>query len=220
VKLKGAKVIGAEPVVGYLTVYLMRGARQVADQAFDALLKRLARLVEDRIGPGPLDDLAKNPKDPATQTDIRRTIESQAMLDPSFASALRGLVAELDAHGGQSVIAQTYARIDQPNAQIGVQVVGPGAGRDYVYAPANFKVSDPSDLSDTPAWAKFLIVAGMLTAIAGLGIFFFTMFNDASSPSRDIGGPTPHDYLGFEVFFVGFVITAVGSIGRAMSNRS
>ena len=204
-----------EVVVGYLTVHLLRGARHVADRTIESLLDRLAKLVEARLGPGPLDTLAGNPADAATQTQVRRNIEAAARTDPAFAQELDALRAELDQRGGREIINQVYA-------QMNVQAFdhGMAAGRDLIYAPTDFNVPDPSDLSGAPAWVKLFIGLGFLTCVTGLGIFFYTLFTDMPDLNDpDFGETPPGIPLAFGIFFVGFAIVAIGSIGRAMSKR-
>jgi hypothetical protein len=208
-------VVGVEAVVGYLTVYLLRGAHRVANSAFDALVDRLARAVETRLGSGALDDLARNPRDPITRNHIRRQVEAQAAVDSEFASALEAMVAELDRQGGQAVINEVYAEHN-------VQVFGSGmaAGRDLVYAPTDVRIPDPSDLSGAPGWVKLFLTAGFVTAVTGIGIFFYTLLTDMPDLNDPSFGETPRGIpIAFAVFFVGFGIAATGAIGRALSKQ-
>jgi hypothetical protein len=54
-------------VVGYLTAFLLRGARRLADRAFESGLDRLADVVESRIGRRSLDRLEENPAMPTSR---------------------------------------------------------------------------------------------------------------------------------------------------------
>jgi hypothetical protein len=67
---------------------------------------------------------------------------------------------------------------------------------------------------------KFCIALGSLVAVSGLGVFFYTLFTvntDLNDPN--FGETPPGIPLAFGIFFVGFVLLGIGSIGRAMSKR-
>ena len=120
-----------------------------------------------------------------------------------------GVVAELDRMGGRNVI-------NNVNAQLNVQAIGGGiaVGGDYVNVP------DPSDLSGAPAWVKGTIALGLLLAVAGLGIFGYTLFTDMPDLDDPNFGETPEGIpLAAGVFFAGFVLMGIASIGRAFSKR-
>ena len=209
-------MVGVEAVLGYLTVYLLRGAGRVADSVFDALVNRLVQTVEARLGSGAVDELSTNPRDPTTRDQIRRQVNAQMAVDPEFASTLKTLVDELDRQGGQDIINQVYAR---NNLQI---INSPGAwqaGRDINVTDIN--VPDPTDVSDAPGWVKLCLVAGPLIAISGLGIFFYTLFTGMNTNLEDPHfGETPSGIpIAFGVFFVGLVISAIGGLGRAVSSK-
>ena len=205
-----------EAALGYLTVRFLRGAGQVANAAVDSLLDRLAGVVASRIGSQSLDELAAQPRNDETREKIGRNIAARANVDPTFNSALKELVAELDELGGRQLVNEVYA-------QYSIQAIGAGsiaAGRDVIYAPTDVHVPDPTDISGAPGWVKLFIGVGFLTCVAGLGIFFYTLFTDMPDLNDPNFGETPSGIpIAFGVFFVGFAIAAIGSIGRAMSRR-
>jgi hypothetical protein len=93
---------------------------------------------------------------------------------------------------------------------------GIAIGRDFNY----FHAPDPTDYSNAPVWVKFCIVLGSVVGVAGLFIFGYTLFTgmpDLNDP--DFGAIPAGIPLAFGVFFAGFVILGIGSIGRAMSKR-
>jgi hypothetical protein len=199
-------------LVGYLTAYIMRGTRKVADRAFEALLERLATTVEERLGRRPIEALEQAPGDEWTEAQVGSALEQVTRRDPEFAAKLEQLLSDLDQRGGRTIINQVHARTN-------VQAIGGGiaVGRDYIHAP------DPGDLTDAPEWVKVSMVTGTLVALAGMGIFFFTMFAEV------MGGPGPGDAgfgetpigipIAFGLFFTGFVILAIGALGRSMNKR-
>jgi hypothetical protein len=198
-------------IVGYLTAALARGGRRVADRAVDALLDRLVDLVQERVGSGPIEALGRRPGDETAEAWVAGSIDATARADPALGRELSAVIAELDRHGGRGLVNQVYAEMN-------VQAIGGGVavGRDFTYLNA----PDPSDLSDAPLWAKTCIALGFALAVAGLGIFFYTLFTgipDAGEPG--FGETPPGIPLAFGVFFVGFILVGIGSVGRAMSRR-
>jgi hypothetical protein len=90
------------------------------------------------------------------------------------------------------------------------------AGRDLTYV----HVPDPSDLSGASGWVKTSIVLGAIFAVGGLMIFFYTLFTDMPDLGDPDFGETPDGIpLAFGVFFVGFILMGIGSMGRAFSKR-
>ncbi|MEJ2854106.1 MULTISPECIES: hypothetical protein [unclassified Saccharothrix] len=92
------------------------------------------------------------------------------------------------------------------------------------------------DLVDAPGWVKACVWIGMLTAVAGLGVFFLELitamgtFGDnlddpgpfgTSGPQRvRDAGPDPSKIgLAFGLFFVGFVLAMIGNLGNASTRR-
>jgi hypothetical protein len=198
-------------IVGYLTAALARGGRRLTDRAVDALLDRLVDLVQQRLGSGPFDTLGRKPGDAGAEAWVAGSIDAAARMDPALAEELSTLVAELDRRGGRSLVNQVYADMN-------VQAIGGGVavGRDFTYLNA----PDPSDLSGAPLWAKTCIGIGSALAVAGLGIFFYTLFTGIPDAGEPGFGETPAGIpLAFGVFFVGFILVGIGSLGRAMSRH-
>jgi hypothetical protein len=186
-------------IVGYLTAALLRAGGRLADRALDSLLNRLIDLVASRMGRAPLDRLAGNPRDEATQREVSLVIDGAISVDRAFARELAQLVAELDKRGGRQLVNRVYAQMNVQAFDHGIAI-----GRDFNY----FHAPDPADYSNAPLWVKFCIVLGSVVAVAGLFIFGYSFFTDIT------GIP-----FAFGVFFAGFVILGIGSIGRAMSRR-
>ena len=198
-------------IVGYLTAALLRGGRRVADRAVDALLDRLTGLVADRMGPGPVDRLGKHPRDETVQREVGLTIDGATSVDGNFARELAELVAELDRRGGRQMINEVYAQMNVQAFDHGVAI-----GRDFNY----FHAPDPTDMSDAPAWVKLCAVLGSMLAVAGMFIFGYTLFTDNPSFDDPRFGETPDGIpIAFGVFFLGFVILGIGSLGRSLSRR-
>jgi hypothetical protein len=198
-------------VVGYLTVALARGATRLADRAFDGLLDKLVGEIKRRLGSEPEETLMHHPADPVSRQQIARDLQVAMRMDPSFARELEEVVAELDRLGGRNVI-------NNVNAQLNVQAIGGGiaVGGDVTYVD----VPDPSDLSGAPVWVKATIALGLLLAVAGLGIFGYTLFTDMPDLDDPNFGETPEGIpLAAGVFFAGFVLLGIASIGRAFSRR-
>lgn len=198
-------------VVGYLVVALARGAERLADRAFDSLLDRLAGAIESRLGREPADTLTYHSGDPESEKRVARDLQVAMRMDPAFARALESLVQELDERGGRQIV-------NNVRAQVNVQAIegGMAAGRDITY----MHVPDPSDLSGAPGWVKTSIVLGSIFAVGGLLIFFYTLFTDVPDLNDPDFGETPDGIpLAFGVFFVGFILMGIGSMGRAFSKR-
>jgi hypothetical protein len=94
---------------------------------------------------------------------------------------------------------------------VGRDSFGPIAGRD-IY------IGDSSDqaLRRAPGWVKAMTGLGTLLAVAGLGLFFLTLF----TTRLDERGPPPGIGIAFAIFFAGFVIIAIASVGGALFRRS
>jgi hypothetical protein len=198
-------------VVGYLTAAIVRGGQRWADRSLDSLLDHLTALVVRRMGRGPLDRLAGNPRDERLQREVGLTIDGAVSVDRAFARELADLVAKLDRRGGRQILNQVYA-------QMNVQAFdhGTAIGRDFNY----YHVPDPTDHSGAPAWIKLFIVVGTLAAIAGLGIFGYTVLTGMPDLHDPNFGETPAGIgVGAAVFFAGFVILGIASLGRGLSRR-
>jgi hypothetical protein len=186
----------------YLTMWLYRGARQLADRTFEVLLDRLANLIEQRIGQRTLRALRKNPGDIEIATQVSHKIATVAQRDHAFASELQKLIRDLDRCGGRTVINQVNQVTGQNVQAFGGQARA--AGRDQF----NVNVPDPDDWSRAPSWVKATFVLGAVIFALGLAINLLTM------------NRVPQGFpLGWGVFVIGFVILLVGALGKMMSGR-
>lgn len=198
-------------IVGYLTAALLRGGRRIADRTVDSLLDRLTGLVADRMGPGPLDRLRKYPRDDTAQREVGLTIDGAVSVDANFARELAALVAELDRHGGREMINEVYAQTNVQAFDHGMAI-----GRDFNY----FNVPDPDDMSDAPGWVKLCIVLGSVVTTVGMFMFGYTLFTDNPAPGDPNFGEVPAGIpTAVGVFFLGFVILGIASIGHSLSKR-
>jgi hypothetical protein len=198
-------------VVGYLTAAIARGGQRLADRTLDSLLDRLSALVVGRMGSGPLDRLAGNPHDERSQREVGLTIDGAVSVDRAFAHELADLVAKLDRQGGRQMLNQVYAQMNVQAFDHGTAI---GGNFNYFNAP------DPTDYSGAPAWIKLFIVVGTLAAVAGLGIFGYTLFTDMPDLNDPSFGEMPAGFgVAAAVFFAGFVILGIASLGRGLSRR-
>ena len=163
------------------------------------------------MGRAPLDRLAGDPRDETTQRELGLTIEGAVSVDRGFARELSGLIGELDRRGGRQLLNQVYADMNVQAFDHGIAV-----GRDFNY----FHAPDPTDYSRAPGWVKLCVVLGSVLALAGMFIFGYTLFTGIPNPGEPGFGDTPPGIpLAFGVFFAGFVLLAIGSIGRALSRH-
>jgi hypothetical protein len=198
-------------VVGYLTAALVRAGRRLADRTIDALLDQLTSLVRRRLGQDSLERLAADPRDEQAQRDVGLTIDGAARVDAGFGRELAALVERLDRRGGRQVLNQVYADMNVQAFDHGVAV-----GRDFNY----FHAPDPADYSDAAAWVKGLIVVGSLLAVAGMGLFGYTLFTGIPEPGDPDFGQTPAGFgIAAAVFFAGFVMLGIAALGRGLSRR-
>ncbi|MFD4643198.1 hypothetical protein ACFWN2_38235 [Lentzea sp. NPDC058436] len=105
------------------------------------------------------------------------------------------------------------------------------------------------DVSGAPSWVKVLLWTGALLAVAGMGVIVFGLLDgpepvstpltpafptaelppgfpaEALPPAGFPGQPSPPSVggpnlaPGFGLFFVGFVLTAIGALGHSTSRR-
>ena len=198
-------------VVGYLTAAVIGAGKRWGDKKLDQLLDRLTGLVAGRMGRQPLDQLRRDPKNPTVQRDLGLTLDGATRVDPTFAQQLAEVVAALDQRGGREMVNTVYADMNVQAFDHGIAV---GGNFNYFNAP------DPSDISDAPAWVKVCIVLGSVLAVAGMFIFGYTLFTDMPDlGDPDFGETPPGIPLAFGVFFAGFVVLGVASLGRALSKR-
>lgn len=200
-------------VVGYLGAALLGAGSRLRDRAVDGLLDRLVELVTARMGGRPLDRLKTSPGDPAVQREVSLVIDGALSVDPTFASELANVVAELDRRGGRDLINQVQAHT---NVQAFDQGIAVAVARDwnYMYAP------DPTDMSDAPGWVKAFFIAGFIVAAIGFGLFAYSLFSVATESPRE--GPTgmPDGIpRAFGVFITGIALVGVAALGRSMSRR-
>jgi len=121
------------------------------------------------------------------------------------------VISALDQHGGRQLVNNVYAQMNVQAFDHGLAV-----GGDFNY----FQAPDPTDISDAPAWVKLCIVVGSVLTAGGALIFGYTLFTglpDLDDP--DFGDFPPGIPLAFGVFFAGFVVLGIASLGRAMSKR-
>ena len=198
-------------VVGYLTAALLRAGKRWGDRTLDQLLDRLTSLVAHRMGRAPLDRLAGNPRSAEVQRDVGLTIDGAVRIDRGFARELAELISALDQHGGRQLVNNVYAQMNVQAFDHGIAV-----GGDFNY----FSAPDPSDISDAPGWVKVCVVLGSVLAVTGLFIFGYTLFTDMPEVGdSDFNDIPPGIPLAAGVFFAGFVIFGIASLGRAMSKR-
>jgi len=154
----------------YLTGWLLRGAHHIADRTVDALLDRLANLIEQRIGPRTLRTLQKNPGD-SEIARVSQKIATVAQRDPAFASELQALIRKLDQGGGQRVITTQVI-----NAKQNVQAIGPHSKAAFGNI-VDIKVPDPDDWSGAPNWVKATFGLGAVICALGLAIAILLLKN-------------------------------------------
>lgn len=198
-------------VVGYLTAYLLKGGKRLADRTLESLLDRLVQRVDERLGPRPLNTLNQKPGDARTEGLVQARIEDAMQADPSFATEMARLIEALDERGGQQFVNQVYAETN-------VQAFGggPAVGRDLIYAPT----PDPSDISDAPAWVKLFAVLGIALCLGGFALFGYTMFtHNPEFGDPNFGEFPPGIARAAVVFFIGFIFLGIASFGRALSKR-
>jgi hypothetical protein len=198
-------------VVGYLTAAVIGAGKRWGDKKLDQLLDRLTGLVAGRMGRQPLDQLRSDPQNPTVQRDLGLTLDGATRVDPTFAQQLAEVVAALDQRGGREMVNTVYANMNVQAFDHGIAV---GGNFNYFHAP------DPSDISDAPAWVKLCIVLGSVLALGGMFIFGYTLFTDMPDlGDPDFGETPPGIPLAFGVFFAGFVVLGIASLGRALSKR-
>ena len=202
-------------VVGYLVTFLLGGARRFADKTLDQLLSRLYRRVAGRLGAEPaFADLAGDPRDERAQRHARDSIAQLARRDQQFAAELTKLQRDLDQRGARNLV------VHAPGAETVI-----GINKGVVVRHGNVYIDrrpvDPGDISDSPVWIKVVIALGVLLTVAGLGLFGYTLFTwDRDLGSPDFGAVPDGFGQAAAVFFAGFVLLALGSVGRAMTRRN
>jgi hypothetical protein len=200
-------------IVAYLTAYLLKGGRRLADRTLESLLERLVQRVAERLGPSPVNALKTRPGDPANSALVQDEIDDAMRVDPVFGAEMTKLIDSLNRRGGQRFVNQVFA---QSNVQSFGS--GPAVGRDLIYAPP---APSESDISDAPGWVKLFFVIGVGLCLTGFGLFGYTLLTwNPEVTDPNFGETPPGIARAAAVFFVGFVVVAVAAIGRATSKRT
>lgn len=196
-------------VVAYLTAYVLRGGRRVADHALESLMNRLVDRVSNTLGDRPLNTLKRDQGGERSQRLVASKISEAMRADPSFARELRQLVAELDSHGGRLFINQIQAETSVVHSGTGHAI-----GGDVYYAPP-----PPSQgiTPDSSAWVKVLAMLGALMCIGAFGLFGYTLFTD-DRPPGDTSTPDGVVQAG-AVFFAGLVVMALAGFANMFTKR-
>lgn len=195
-----------EPVtiVGFLVATLMGAAQRLADRKLDHLLNELTDRVFGRLGSDPaLGDLQNNPQDPHAQHSAAASIGAAARQDHRYQAELARLQHELDRRGARKLL--LYA----PGAET---VIGINHG--VVVHDGNIYMTweDPTRIRNDPVWVKAAFVLATLFTLLGFGTMGVAIFQTGAR------GPGPAIIPGAAIFFLGFVIMAIASLGHSMSN--
>jgi hypothetical protein len=73
--VQGVMALDGGLIVGYLTAAALGAGRRWVDRRMDSLLDQLTDRVAGRIGRGPVDRLARNPRDEDIQRELGLTID-------------------------------------------------------------------------------------------------------------------------------------------------
>lgn len=139
-------------------------------------------------------------------------------MDRSFANELAAIVDRLDRAGGRQFLNQVQAHTNVQNFGSGMAV-----GGDVIHNTWNRASERPENYSGAPAWVKVVTVLGTPAALAGFITVVVTAAIVMSTQQDEFGRPqfpsladvTP----GAVLFGCGFVLLAIGSLGRSMSRR-
>jgi hypothetical protein len=208
-------MLDAGVLVGYLTVFLLRGSRRFADRTFDKLLDKLAGRLVDGLGQEPLNDLRTGPGKPEVEEWVASRLDGAMRNNPKLARDLGNVVDELDARGGWGIVQNVYAH------EIGGSVIGGHltigdhstfVGGDYVYAP------HPNDFSGAPLVAKVLVGIGVVLLLAGVALAGVALYDYSQQPPgpRPAGMPAGLPQAAV-VFFSGLVAMAIGGVVKSFS---
>jgi len=198
-------------LAGYLAVAATRTTGRVFDEDVDALLDRLSKRVEERLGGRAVADVELHPGDTDRRLRLGRGIDAVARTDPQLAREFVSLQDELDRKVGRQLIdallPATIPTTDDatPDAVTPSIVDGPTA----------------------PRWIRALVVAGVLVCLVGFAMALVGLIGVIGSMSTALGkDPAPGDtptlgtaLPGFGVFFVGVAIIVAGNVGRAVAQR-
>jgi hypothetical protein len=207
-------------ITGYLLAAVARGGKKVLDRTVDAALDRLAGAVTAKLGPGPKDDLARDPDNPTIQRNVARAVERASFDDPAFARLLDALERQLDRSGGPQYL------LNQVTANVNAQAFGSGSvrvGNDY-YTSYHSNDYDPADeLVSGRGPGRALAVVGLLLALAGFGgwmYLIFTATSDADPFSRELVPGVPLGIAAFGAFLVGGLLYGLGlTMAKAARKR-
>jgi hypothetical protein len=207
-------------ITGYLIAAVARGGKRVLDRTVDAALDRLAGAVTAKLGPGPRNDLARDPNNPDIQRNVAGAVERASFDDPAFARLLDALERQLERSGGPQYL------LNQVNATVNAQAFGGGSvrvGNDY-YTAYHSNDYDPADeLFSGRGPGRALAVLGLLVALAGFGGWVYVIFGffegNVDNPfSRELLPGLPLAPVAFAAFLVGGVLYGLG-LGMSKAAR-
>ena len=207
-------------ITGYLLAAVARGGRRVLDRTVDAALDRLAGAVTAKLGPGPRNDLARDPNNPDIQRNVAGAVERASFDDPAFARLLDALERQLERSGGPQYL------LNQVNATVNAQAFGSGSvrvGNDY-YTAYHSDDYDPADeLFSGRGPGRALAVLGLLLALAGFGGWMYLIFSstaDSDPFSRELVPGIPLGAAAFAAFLVGGLLYGLGlTMSKAARKR-
>jgi hypothetical protein len=203
-------------VIGYLVTFLLGGAARLADRQLDGLLSGLWDRVRGRLRGSPaLRDLTESPQDPSGQRRVRELVEDLAQRDPRWAAEIADLQHRLDRMGARQLF------VNAPGSEI---VVGVNHGvvvrNGTVVVNHHHGGGYGPDISTAAGWVKVLAVLGMALCVAGLGLFGYGVINHQPGfDDPDFGQPPPQLGLAAGLFFTGFVLAGIASVGTALQKR-
>src|SRR5690242_922525 len=162
---EGEAVIDGGLIAGYLAAAVARGGGRLLDKTVDGALDRLAAAVSSKLGPKPSADLARDPRDPATQNRVGRAVQDAASRDERFAHELARLQQQLDHAGARFLVNQVQANTNAQAFGGGNVHIG-----DYYEGNRHSNDHDPAD-DLVIGWGvgRVLAVLGALAMFAGFG---------------------------------------------------
>jgi hypothetical protein len=208
-------MIDAGVLVGYLTVFLLRGSRRFADRTFDKLLDKLAGRLVDGLGQKPLRDLRTGPGNPQVEQWVASGLDDAMRSNPKLAHDLGKVVNDLNARGGWGIVQSVYANEIGGSVIGGHLIIGDRStyvGGDYIYAP------HPHDFTGAPLVAKVLVGIGVVLLLAGVALAGVALYDYSQQPPgpRPAGMPDGLPQAAV-VFFSGLVAMAIGGVVKAFS---
>ncbi len=188
-------------LAGYLAAAPAVAGRRVVGRAADLLFEKLRAAASATAGPAIAAQVEENPTDGAAQARVGRALEDAARQNPLVARELEALLADLDREVGRSVIVnEVFARTDAQAFGRGHAALG-----DYQHIDG----VGTSDFARTPSWVRLALVVGPLLALVGIAI-------GVAGFARELGRGAfaAPPALGVALFFLGFVLTLVASLGK------